>query len=599
MIQRETLGATSGWFPQIHSDESNDMRIWLSRRSRMLLIQIILMATILFTNFGLTVFAVSQFGSSNGVGLIYDGDCDTVRALDLWAHLLINLLSTGMLSASNYCMQLLAAPTRADVERADNDGKWLDIGGMQDAVVNDEYEELDVTACFRLYEDYWAHQGNAVILVANESVQMPADDSLLMSEVFVYRRQGDEAPFAQIPTPPQKPVVHISQPNGQDATFQRPKRRNTSEDASDNGPANHLPTTTATGSTSTVSAPEPRRFHLSRPDAMLSASEYPTPTHGGVSKKRSAPALFVERRIKRLSSRTTGKLQSTPDTATAQDVAPTSEQNVSGSQSTASASGGTDVGEAEPRKYKKPGVARLAGKGAAPEAKTQLPQSMTNRWNVDMDRMAEEMNAFALEQIGLNLQKAEEEQKQRLRSPTGGQSTSQLKYKPKAPTKRYSERHPESAPQGAAESADKEMTGPDVGLSETDDEEYVIETYIRVPASKMGDNVPPQNVGLLVFDEEPDIAYFYGEGSDSEDEWAEDEEDENAENYYTADYPDDEVASDDEYDMNAYAYRTGNASDLEEYDIEDEYDDPAYDSDDVKGGFKTYIGRNGFTTNHL
>ncbi|RYO83775.1 hypothetical protein DL763_007738 [Monosporascus cannonballus] len=939
------------------------MRIWLSRRSRMLLIQIILMATILFTNFGLTAFAVSQFGSSNGVGLIYDGDCDTVRALDLWTHLLINLLSTGMLSASNYCMQLQAAPTRADVERAHNDGKWLDIGvpslrnlryisfgrrlswallalssvpvhlmcyhcsswslataeanrkgdkgwdesrvnppelnytvviqGMQDAVTNDEYEELDVSAWFRLYEDYWAPQGNAVILVANESVQMPADDSLLMyvsviprpdnwaknmwalgngtgnwvamspdynvtkwylgpkqyevksclvqppegiaircrfedcppimiaicalnlikasvmlsiwalgrwqqsrkqeedkepkeleespsegetegkyrtktvqdgtqvvdgsresaalvyppihvssghrrsiyptlprpdkprappdldqtvqplgpglrgaepvhvpgdraatrgpgragverdagepaavgalsprssyfislplryglplyatsgfmywlvsqslflaritamfpdgtvdvrnsfstcgaspiavfirlqdhkrhrSEVFVYRRQGDEAPFAQIPTPPQKPVIHISQPSGQDATFQRPKRRNTFEDASDNDSANDLPTTAGAGGTSTVKAPEPRRFHLSRPDAMLSASEYHTPTHGGVSKKRSAPALFVERRIKRLSARTVEKLQSTPNTATAQDLAPTSEQNVPGSQSTPPASGVADVGEVEPRKYKKPGVARLASKGATPKAKTQLPQSMINRWNVDMDRMAEEMNVFALEQIGLNLQKAEEEQKQRLRSPKGGQSTAQLKYKPKAPTKRYSERHPEPAPERAAESADKEMADPDVGLSETDDEEYVIETYVRVPASKMGDNVPPQNVGLLVFDEEPDIAYFYGESSDSEDEWAEDEEDENAENYYTADYPDDEVASDDEYDINVYAYRTGNASDLEEYDVEDEYDDPAYDSDGVKGGFKTYVGRNGFTTNHL
>lgn len=38
-----------------------------------------------------------------------------------------------------------------------------------------------------------------------------------------------------------------------------------------------------------------------------------------------------------------------------------------------------------------------------------------------------------------------------------------------------------------------------------------------------------------------------------------------AENHYTADYPDEEVASDDEYDRNAYHYRTGNASDLEEY----------------------------------
>ena len=39
-----------------------------------------------------------------------------------------------------------------------------------------------------------------------------------------------------------------------------------------------------------------------------------------------------------------------------------------------------------------------------------------------------------------------------------------------------------------------------------------------------------------------------------------------AEDHYTADYPEDEVDSDDEYDRNAYHYRTHNASDLEEFD---------------------------------
>lgn len=52
-----------------------------------------------------------------------------------------------------------------------------------------------------------------------------------------------------------------------------------------------------------------------------------------------------------------------------------------------------------------------------------------------------------------------------------------------------------------------------------------------------------------------------------------------AENHYTADYPDEEVASDDEFDRNAYNYRTGNASDLEEYD-EDEDEDGVALSDD-------------------
>lgn len=122
---RKTL---SGWFPQIKSDESNNWRIWFSRRSRALMVQIGIIGIILITNLSVTIFAVSSYGSKNGVGLIYQGNCSTVKRLDQWMHLLINLLGTGMLSASNYCMQLQAAPTRENVDSAHEKGKWLDIG---------------------------------------------------------------------------------------------------------------------------------------------------------------------------------------------------------------------------------------------------------------------------------------------------------------------------------------------------------------------------------------------------------------------------------------------------------------------------------------
>jgi hypothetical protein len=52
-----------------------------------------------------------------------------------------------------------------------------------------------------------------------------------------------------------------------------------------------------------------------------------------------------------------------------------------------------------------------------------------------------------------------------------------------------------------------------------------------------------------------------------------------AENHYTADYPDEEVDSDDEYGRNAYNYRTHNASDLEEFD----QDDTTFSDDDENG----------------
>ncbi|ROV95501.1 hypothetical protein VPNG_08901 [Cytospora leucostoma] len=177
-----------------------------------------------------------------------------------------------MLSASNFCMQLQAAPTRADVDRAHRANQWVDIGvsslrnlkyisrwrklawmalalsslpvhflynsavfqsltsydytvavvkdsfstgqtwslataednrrgdpgwdesrvnppewnytaiitEMQDAVVAGEYLYKNVTACFDLYNDYFAPQGNVVVYVKNESIQTPPSDSLLI-----------------------------------------------------------------------------------------------------------------------------------------------------------------------------------------------------------------------------------------------------------------------------------------------------------------------------------------------------------------------------------------------------------------------------------
>ncbi|KAK2058645.1 hypothetical protein LY76DRAFT_513819, partial [Colletotrichum caudatum] len=64
----------------------------------------------------------------NVVGSLYDGDCETEKRLDQGLRLLINLCSTGILTASNFCMQLQAAPTRGEIDSAHREGQWLDIG---------------------------------------------------------------------------------------------------------------------------------------------------------------------------------------------------------------------------------------------------------------------------------------------------------------------------------------------------------------------------------------------------------------------------------------------------------------------------------------
>ncbi|KAI1144490.1 hypothetical protein F5Y05DRAFT_28700 [Hypoxylon sp. FL0543] len=402
-------------------------------------------------------------------------------------------------------------------------------------------------------------------------------------DAFVYQRKEERATSADNnPSEPSKPIIHTSQPRTRTPAFQgsKPPDIHATDGILDNGASNELAEAFAKSAAQVGVAPEPRRFHMSRKDVMEAASSQSGRSHGGVTKKRSAPTLFVERKIKRISSRPLEKFQAI---ANAVPLASTA---------VASAPEGMDIDQAEPRKPKKPGIAKLQKKEVSERYKADLPKSLTQRWNVDTDKLTAEMNAFAMEQIGLNLQKAEEENKLRSSNKTD------LKFKPK-PIKRYAERHPEEA----QSQADKDMTDADVDISDSDDGDYIIETYERVPASKLGEHVSPNSIGVLVFDEEPDLEYFYGEGGDSEDEWAEDEEDENAENYYAADYPDEEVASDDEFDKNPYSFRTGNASDLEEYDLnDDDYDDDAAFSDKgEEGRFSTYIGRprGGFATNNL
>lgn len=71
---------------------------------------------------------VKNYGSVGGIGTIFQGQCSTVRTYDSALHVAINVLSTLLLGASNYCMQILVAPTRQEVDRAHGKSSWLDIG---------------------------------------------------------------------------------------------------------------------------------------------------------------------------------------------------------------------------------------------------------------------------------------------------------------------------------------------------------------------------------------------------------------------------------------------------------------------------------------
>jgi hypothetical protein len=63
----------------------------------------------------------------NRNGVLFQGNCKTTNALDTLIHLVINILSTSLLGASNYCMQGLNAPTRDEVDAAHKKNKWVNI----------------------------------------------------------------------------------------------------------------------------------------------------------------------------------------------------------------------------------------------------------------------------------------------------------------------------------------------------------------------------------------------------------------------------------------------------------------------------------------
>jgi len=85
---------------------------------------------VLLVNIILTIVMLQKFGLNmgGGIAMVYQGTCEQTESLDSWVHLAVNSISTALLCGSNYCMQLLSAPSRNEVDKAHTKRKWLDIG---------------------------------------------------------------------------------------------------------------------------------------------------------------------------------------------------------------------------------------------------------------------------------------------------------------------------------------------------------------------------------------------------------------------------------------------------------------------------------------
>ena len=63
----------------------------------------VLIVVVLLINLSFLIWALCSHGPSLGVSTLHRGTCETSTKLNTWIHLVINILSTGMLGASNYC----------------------------------------------------------------------------------------------------------------------------------------------------------------------------------------------------------------------------------------------------------------------------------------------------------------------------------------------------------------------------------------------------------------------------------------------------------------------------------------------------------------
>lgn len=77
-----------------------------------------------------TVWTATARGRQDleNTSVLFRGSCRGAEAVVMGAHLAINVLSTLLLGASNYCMQIVSAPTRRDIDRMHAKGRVLDVG---------------------------------------------------------------------------------------------------------------------------------------------------------------------------------------------------------------------------------------------------------------------------------------------------------------------------------------------------------------------------------------------------------------------------------------------------------------------------------------
>lgn len=78
-------------------------------------------------NVSTLIWSLSKSSVSEN-NIFREGDCDQISVINTLLHLLLNIASSLIIASSNFFMQVLNSPTRAEVDRAHARKKWLEIG---------------------------------------------------------------------------------------------------------------------------------------------------------------------------------------------------------------------------------------------------------------------------------------------------------------------------------------------------------------------------------------------------------------------------------------------------------------------------------------
>ncbi|KAB8228665.1 uncharacterized protein BDW43DRAFT_212429 [Aspergillus alliaceus] len=85
-------------------------------------------SVILLVNVITLIVMYAKFGAEDLTVTFFTGSCQTASRVTVASHLIINILSTLLLAASNFSMQCLSSPTRKEVDTAHARQHWLSIG---------------------------------------------------------------------------------------------------------------------------------------------------------------------------------------------------------------------------------------------------------------------------------------------------------------------------------------------------------------------------------------------------------------------------------------------------------------------------------------